>query len=152
MTCIQIPPFKKRPKFRLLVEWFPLYRFYHHKIALAEEVTKCYLLSHSQELKWRCFCVWPVSAIRSDHDINWCMQYFGTCLYDIVNFHAPIKTKTIRQSSVPYMNSELRKLNYQRNMVRNLKNKHPSKKPLWKVPHTKICLNVQKSLLYLKNW
>ena len=68
------------------------------------------------------------AMVYCNRDINWCMQYFSTCLYDIVNLHAPIKTKTIRQSSVPYMNIELRKLNYQRNMMRNLKNKHPSQR------------------------
>ena len=55
------------------------------------------------------------AMVYCNRDINWCMQYFSTCLYDI-------KKKTIRQNSVPYMNSELRKLNYQRNMMRNLKN------------------------------
>ena len=68
------------------------------------------------------------TMVYCNRDINWCMQHFSTCLYDIVNLHAPIKTKTIRQSSVPYMNSELRKFNYQRNMMRNLKNKHPSQR------------------------
>ena len=36
-----------------------------------------------------------------------------------------MKFKTVRQNNVPYMNSELRKLNYQRNMMRNIKDKHP---------------------------
>ena len=66
------------------------------------------------------------AMVYCNRDINWCMQYFSTCLYNIVNLHAPIKTTTIRQSSVPYMNIELRKLNYQRNMMRNLKNNQPS--------------------------
>ena len=43
---------------------------------------------------------------------------------DIVNYHAPWKTKTIRKNNVPYMNSEWRKM-YKRNMMRNIKNKHP---------------------------
>ena len=68
------------------------------------------------------------AMVYCNRDINWCMQYFSTCLYDIVNLHAPIKTKTIRQSSVPDMNSELRKLNYKKNMMRNLKNKHLSQR------------------------
>ena len=70
------------------------------------------------------------AMVYCNRDINWCMQHFSTCLYDIVNLHAPIKTKTIRQISVPYMNSELRKLNHKKNMMRNLTNKHPSQKTM----------------------
>ena len=36
--------------------------------------------------------------------------------------HAPIKNKTIRNNDVPYKNSELRKLQYRPNMVRNGQN------------------------------
>ena len=43
---------------------------------------------------------------------------------DILNYHAPGKTKTIRKNNVPYMNSEWRKMMYKRNMMRNIKNKH----------------------------
>ena len=57
--------------------------------------------------------------------INTCFQTFIDCLNDIVNFHAPLKTKTIRKNNVPYMNSEWRKMMYKRNMMRNIKNKHP---------------------------
>ena len=57
--------------------------------------------------------------------INTCFQTFIDCLNDIVNFHAPLKTKTIRKNNVPYMNSEWRKMMYKRNMMRNIKNTHP---------------------------
>ena len=40
--------------------------------------------------------------------------------------HCPLKTKTISHNSVPYMNADLRKLQYQRSMMRNLKNKNPN--------------------------
>ena len=36
-----------------------------------------------------------------------------------------MKYKKVRHNNVPYMNSELRKLNYQRNILRNIKDKHP---------------------------
>ena len=44
--------------------------------------------------------------------INICFQIFMDCLNGIVNFHAPLKTKTIRKNNVPYMNSEWRKMMY----------------------------------------
>ena len=50
---------------------------------------------------------------------------FFTYLCGIIDKHAPMKTKKVYQNDVPYMNSELRKLNHQRNMMRNIKNKHP---------------------------
>ena len=52
---------------------------------------------------------------------------FCELLRNIVDMHAPIKTKTIRPNNVPYMNSELRKWQYKRNMLRNLKSKNPNK-------------------------
>ena len=60
-----------------------------------------------------------------DYDINMCIDFFVTHLNVIIDKHAPLKYKKVRQNNVPYMNSELRKLNYQRNMLRNVKNKHP---------------------------
>ena len=54
-------------------------------------------------------------------DVNLCTrafcEYFGT----VIDLHCPLKTKTIRHNNVPYMNADLRKLQYQRNMMRNLK-------------------------------
>ena len=60
-----------------------------------------------------------------DYDINMCIDFFVTHLNVIIDKHAPLKYKKVRQNNVPYMNSELRKLNYQRNMLRIAKNKHP---------------------------
>ena len=57
--------------------------------------------------------------------INTCFKHFVDCLDDIVNYHTPLKTKTIRKNNVPYMNSKWRKMMYKRNMMRNIKNKHP---------------------------
>ena len=54
-----------------------------------------------------------------------CIDFFVSHLNVIIDKHAPLKYKKVRQNNVPYMNSELRKLNYQRNMLRNVKNKHP---------------------------
>ena len=63
--------------------------------------------------------------MHCDYDINLCNDFFVTHLNVIIDKHAPFKYKKIRQNNVPYMNSELRKRNYQRNMLRNVKNKHP---------------------------
>ena len=60
-----------------------------------------------------------------NHNVDICIKFFITHLIDIIDKHAPMKFKTVRQNNVPYMNSWLRKLNYQRNMMRNIKNKHP---------------------------
>ena len=60
-----------------------------------------------------------------NHNVDICIEFFITHLIDMIDKHAPMKFKMVRQNNVPYMNSELRKLNYQRNMMRNKKNKHP---------------------------
>ena len=60
-----------------------------------------------------------------DCDINMCIDFFVTHLNVIIDKHAQLKNKKVRQNTVPYMNSGLRKLNYQRNMLRNVKKKHP---------------------------
>ena len=49
-------------------------------------------------------------------DVAW---FNSKILADIVDEHAPIKTKIIKCDSVPYMNSALRKAQYARNMARN---------------------------------
>ena len=46
---------------------------------------------------------------------------------DIVNEHAPMKTKLLKFKPVPYMNSELRKTMYARNMARNKYRKYGKK-------------------------
>ena len=60
-----------------------------------------------------------------NYNVGICIEFFITHLFDIIDKHAPMKLKTLRQNNGPYMNSALRKLNYQRNMLRNVKNKHP---------------------------
>ena len=48
------------------------------------------------------------------------MAWFtSTLINDIVNEHAPFKSKIIKKESVPYMNSKLRKALFSRNMARN---------------------------------
>ena len=68
-------------------------------------------------------CVWVGSLFAhfGIMDTNACTRYFCELLRNIVDMHAPIKTKTIRHNNFPYMNSELRKWQYKRNMLRNVK-------------------------------
>lgn len=54
------------------------------------------------------------------------MYAFNDLLRKVVDFHAPIKNKTIRHTNIPYMNGDWRKMCYRRNMMRNLKNKFPT--------------------------
>ena len=48
------------------------------------------------------------------------MAWFTSSLIKyVVDNHAPVKRKTVKSQSVPYMNSALRKAQYKRNMARN---------------------------------
>ena len=49
-------------------------------------------------------------------DMAW---FTSTMISDVINDHAPLKTKLLKFKPVPYMNSELRKTMYARNMARN---------------------------------
>ena len=58
-----------------------------------------------------------VARIFDDvHDASW---FTSSLLNDVIDHHAPCKSKLIKCDSVPYMNSKLRKALYKRNMVRN---------------------------------
>ena len=60
------------------------------------------------------------------NNVNICTNVFCEYLATVIDLHCPLKTKTIRHNNVPYMNADLRKLQYQRNMMRNLKNANPN--------------------------
>ena len=49
-------------------------------------------------------------------DMAW---YTSSLVKYVVDHHAPVKSKTVSSQSVPYMNSVLRKTQYQRNMTGN---------------------------------
>ena len=49
-------------------------------------------------------------------DMAW---YTSTLISDVIDSHAPVKSKFVKRQSVPYMNSKLRKALYSRNMARN---------------------------------
>ena len=50
------------------------------------------------------------------NDVTWCHELM---LLDVINDHAPLKRKTLKKDSVPFMNSKLRKLIHRRNQLRN---------------------------------
>ena len=63
-----------------------------------------------------------VSDIFDDvEDMAW---FTSSLISTIINEHAPMKRKYIRQESVPYMNARLRKAMYSRNMARTKFRKH----------------------------
>ena len=49
-------------------------------------------------------------------DMAW---FTSKLLSDIIDEYAPMKRKLVKQESVPYMNAQLHKAMYQRNMARN---------------------------------
>ena len=81
-------------------------------------------LKHTNEQHFN-MDLYALSHVMSQRviDTNACTRYFCGLLYDIVNIHAPVKTKIIHHNNVPYMNSEIRKWQYKRNMLRNAKRK-----------------------------
>ena len=46
-------------------------------------------------------------------DVSW---FTSSLINDIIDYHAPCKTKVVKCESLPYMNSELRKALYKRNI------------------------------------
>ena len=70
--------------------------------------------------------LYVISEILSclHNDVNLCTRAFCEYLVIVIDLHCPLKMKTNRHNNVPYMNTDLRKLQYQRNMMRNLKNKN----------------------------
>ena len=57
------------------------------------------------------------------------MNYRGSqaaCLIDVSYEHAPVKSKILKRASIPYMNSQLRKAIYRRNMAQNKFRKYGS--------------------------
>ncbi len=52
-------------------------------------------------------------------------------LTDVLDEHAPIKHRYLKEDHVPYMNSELRKAMYKRNMIKNKYRKDRTNKQLW---------------------
>ena len=61
----------------------------------------------------------PFHVMDIFDDVDDMAWFTSTLIRDVIDDHAPIRTKTIKSESVPYMNYCLRKAQYKRNMARN---------------------------------
>ena len=66
-----------------------------------------------------------LTEIFSDPDD--CHWYFEKLFTDILDKHAPIKTKKVRAKQPPYMNSDLRKAALEKARLRRKYNRYPTK-------------------------
>ena len=62
-----------------------------------------------------------------DHDSDKSSDHLTKTFRDLVEKHAPIKTKFLRGNNAPFMNPELKKGIYTRTRLKNRLNEHPSK-------------------------
>lgn len=70
-----------------------------------------------------------ISEIFDDEsDKYWVKKKLFT---DVLDSHAPIKHKTVKENHLPYMTSALRKEMYKRNMLRNVYKKDPKNDKKW---------------------
>ena len=69
----------------------------------------------------------PYHVAEIFNDINDTAWHTNSLVSSIIDVHAPIKTKILKHKPVPYMNSELRKTIYTRNMARNKQRKFEHK-------------------------
>ena len=83
-------------------------------------------------------------------DIAW---YTNTLIRDVIDMHAPVKSKLVKRQSVPCMNSELRKAIYSRNMTRNKFRKFGAKfwSENWRQRNNVVALRKKSMSKYLDN-
>ena len=75
----------------------------------------------------RDLCKLRLPFLFDGRNVSSTVREFSADLCDIIDKHAPLKHKTIQNNQVVYMNSVWRKANHKRNMMRNIKDKYPSK-------------------------
>ncbi len=81
-------------------------------------------------------------------DINSHMEYFQDLFLNILDQHAPIKTKVIRTSQCPHMTKQWKSTIFQRNMAFNTYNKNKTKANWEKFRKLRNkCSNLSKSAL-----
>ena len=66
----------------------------------------------------------PFHVAKIIDDVDGASWFTSSLLNDIIDYHAPCKTKVVKCESVLYMNSVLRKVLYKRNMARNKSRKY----------------------------
>ena len=79
------------------------------------EATKCFTESDFYGKKEHA----PFHVMNIFDDVDDTAWFTSSLIKYVVDNHAPVKNKTVKFQSVPYMNSALRKAQYKRNMARN---------------------------------
>ena len=69
----------------------------------------------------------PFHVAEVFDDVNDMAWFTSKIISNVIDHHAPLKTKFLKFKPVPYMNSELRKTMYARNMARNRYRKYGNK-------------------------
>ena len=73
----------------------------------------------------------PFQIIDIFDDIDDKYSVYNSLLSDVVNEHAPLKTRYVNGNSAPHMNSELKKLMYKKRMLQNAYWKNKGNSKLW---------------------
>ncbi len=66
-------------------------------------------------------------------DQYWTQRYLFS---DVLNQHAPLKERTLKEDHVPYMHSKLRKQIYKKNMLKNKHRNDRSNNNKWEIYKT----------------
>ena len=93
---------------------------------------------------------WISDAFEDEDDRWW---GFGKLFSDVIDKHAPIKTRTLKKPSLPYMNSSLRRAIHKKNM---LYNSYRKGKVPWKTYRKQrnltTAINKQSKAIYFHEW
>ena len=123
-VCLVTKPLrlKKHAQYQLSAERLSQFHLCYHNAPVSQNDTQSYQTSFHDKL-WQGTQFFRLVFFIGCHALQctWCQfmnSHLCKRLMDVIESHAPIKTKIIRNDVVPYMNSGLRKLQYQRNMAR----------------------------------
>ncbi len=132
-TLVDVLLVKNRKRFKNMINVFCGYSDWHHMVGC---VTKLHVPPPKPcRVKYRSFKSFDENVFKKEvgqipfqvcsifddiSDQYWAQNLLFT---DVLDDHAPLKEKALKEDYVPYMNSNLRKEMYKRNM---LKNKHQS--------------------------
>ena len=96
----------------------------------------------------------PFHILDVFDDINDKYWVYNSLISDVIDEHAPIKTRYIKGRSVPHMNSELRKAMYKKRMSQNAYWRYKGNPHLWEVYRQArnkfVKINRQSRQLYFK--
>ena len=83
--------------------------------------------TQTTRLKSKKFCTGIINLTRNSISSNEKYEYLSYQFADVVNKHAPLKTKVLRGNNAPFINKQLRKEVYGRSLLRNKFNRKPKK-------------------------